>query len=68
MMATPIVTVGALLVNRERKVLMGLRAVWKSAWPAHWDTIGGRVEAGESLEAALVREVQEEIGVTPTEF
>jgi 8-oxo-dGTP diphosphatase len=62
------VTVGALLVNQDRKVLMGLRADWKSAWPGHWDTIGGRVKAGETLEAALVREVQEEIGVTPTHF
>jgi mutator protein MutT len=64
----PIITVGALLVNPDRKVLMGLRAAWKSAWPGHWDTIGGRVEGGETLEAALVREVQEEVGVTPTEF
>ncbi|TGQ64673.1 NUDIX hydrolase [Mesorhizobium sp. M00.F.Ca.ET.186.01.1.1] len=62
------VTVGALLVSHDRKVLLGLRAAWKSAWPGHWDTVGGRVEAGETLDAALVREVQEEIGVTPTQF
>jgi 8-oxo-dGTP pyrophosphatase MutT (NUDIX family) len=68
MMMNPTVTVGALLVNHDRKILMGLRAAWKSAWPNHWDTIGGRVEIGESLEAALVREVQEEVGVTPTEY
>jgi 8-oxo-dGTP pyrophosphatase MutT (NUDIX family) len=40
----------------------------KKLWPAHWDTIGGRVEAGESLQAALIREVREEIGVIPTAF
>ncbi|WP_353039290.1 NUDIX domain-containing protein [Mesorhizobium sp. M1300] len=68
MIRNPTVTVGALLVNHDRKVLMGLRAAWKSAWPGHWDTIGGRVEAGETLEEALVREIQEEIGVTPTDF
>lgn len=65
---TPVVTVSALFINDEGQVLMGLRAAWKRAWPGHWDAIGGHVEAGETLEAALVREAQEEIGVTPTEF
>ena len=61
-------TVGALFIGRDRKVLLGLRAAWKKIWPRHWDTIGGRVEAGESLDEALVREVLEEVGVTPTQF
>ncbi len=60
-------TVGALFIDGDR-VLLGLRAPTKKAWPGHWDSIGGRVEAGETLEAALVREVQEEIGVTPVAF
>jgi mutator protein MutT len=61
-------TVGALLTDDYGHVLLGLRAPSKNVWPEHWDTIGGHVEAGESLEAALVREVQEEIGVTPLAF
>ena len=61
-------TVGALFIRGDRKVLLGLRAPWKKSWPSHWDSIGGRVEQGESLEQALVREAQEEVGVTPTQF
>ena len=61
-------TVGALFVNADGKVLLGLRAPSKNSWPDHWDTIGGRVEDGESLDDALIREVQEETGVTPTRF
>lgn len=30
-----------------------------------WNGVGGKIEAGESIEEALVRECQEEIGVTP---
>jgi 8-oxo-dGTP pyrophosphatase MutT (NUDIX family) len=61
-------TVGALFIRPDGKVLLGLRAPAKKVWPGHWDTIGGRVEDGESLEEALIREVQEEVGVTPTQF
>jgi RimJ/RimL family protein N-acetyltransferase len=61
-------TVGALFVSSDGRVLLGLRAPSKKVWPRHWDTIGGRVEDGESLDEALIREVQEEVGVTPTKF
>jgi 8-oxo-dGTP diphosphatase len=61
-------TVGALFISTDGKVLLGFRAPSKNVWPRHWDTIGGRVEDGESLNDALIREVQEEVGVTPTEF
>lgn len=60
-------TVGALFIGADGRIL-GLRAPSKKVRPSHWDTIGGHVEVGESLEEALVREVQEEVGVTPTRF
>jgi 8-oxo-dGTP pyrophosphatase MutT (NUDIX family) len=64
----PARTVGALFIGPDGKVLLGLRAPSKKVWPQHWDTIGGHVEDGESLEDALIREAREEVGVTPTRF
>jgi 8-oxo-dGTP pyrophosphatase MutT (NUDIX family) len=31
-----------------------------------WNGVGGKVEVSESIEQAMIRETQEEIGVTPT--
>ena len=61
-------TVGALLVDAQGRILLGLRAPHKKAWPNHWDAIGGWVEPGETLSQAIIREVREEVGVTPTAF
>jgi len=61
-------TVGALLVRSDGRMLLGLRSPWKKKWPSHWDAIGGHVQSAESLETALVREIQEELGVMPIEF
>lgn len=51
---------GSLLVVRR-----AAHRVWR---PDHWDIVGGNVESGETIEAALIREAQEEVGLTPTEF
>ena len=61
-------TVGALFIRPDGTVLLGLRAPSKKVWPGHWDTIGGHVEEGESLDEALIREIREETGVTATRF
>jgi 8-oxo-dGTP pyrophosphatase MutT (NUDIX family) len=60
-------TVAGLLV-RGGRVLLGLRAGWKEVYPSHWDAIAGRVEPAETVEAALLRELTEEIGVTATAY
>ena len=57
----------AILVDGER-LLLGFRAAHKKILPSKWDVLGGMVEPGETLEAALVRELHEEIGVVPQRF
>ncbi len=49
-------------------LLLGRRASHVRSYPNRWDIIGGHVEAGETIEQTLVREVAEEIGVTPVDF
>ena len=56
--------VGALVVRDER-ILLGLRAPHKT-YPECWDVPGGHVEAGETREDALARELGEELGIVPT--
>lgn len=53
---------------RAGRVLLGLRASHRRNRPSCWDTIGGHVEPGETADQALIRELQEEIGITPTTF
>lgn len=49
-------------------MLLGKRSPGKKAWGNAWDMPGGHVEAGETFERALVREIEEEIGVQPIRF
>lgn len=65
---SPITLVAGGLILREGRVLLGLRSPHRRICPNTWDLIGGHVEPGETLEAALVRELGEEIGVRPTRF
>lgn len=60
-----IVDVVAALIEREGKLLLARRdATGDQA--GLWEFPGGKVEAGESQQAALIRELQEELGIDAT--
>src|SRR5918993_5302831 len=59
--------VGALIV-RDGMLLLGRRSAEKATCPDTWDVIGGHVEAGETFEDALLREVEEETGIRPLAY
>jgi 8-oxo-dGTP diphosphatase len=58
----------AALLFRSGKVLMGLRAAGRTFYPDVWDLFGGHVEERESQAETLVRELREELGITPTRW
>jgi len=61
--------VAALLVTPDRRYLLQLRDDIPGIWyPDHWGLFGGAIEPGESPEQALMREVEEELGVVPTSY
>lgn len=56
------------LFIRDGRLLLGRRSPAKRFYPGVWDLIGGHARPGETPDAALLREVEEEIGSIPTEF
>ena len=53
------------LFNSDGCIYLQQRPLWKDIQPGKWDTaVGGHVDYGETIEAALLREVCEEIGLT----
>ena len=58
---------GGLLVRGD-ELLLAKRAANRSFYPGVWDVIGGHCEGDEAPGTALIREVKEEIGVTPRRF
>jgi len=60
------IVVAAALADPHRKVLLQQRAPGRSM-AGLWEFPGGKVEPGETPEAALVRELDEELGIRVTE-
>ena len=54
--------VAAVLTQPDGRVLLARRPPGKP-YAGHWEFPGGKVEPGESLEAALARELREELGI-----
>ena len=54
--------VAAALIVREGKVLIGQRRP-DQPMASQWEFPGGKIEAGESPEQALARELEEELGI-----
>ncbi len=50
--------------NPKGELFLQRRPSWKDIQPSKWDTaVGGHVDLGESVEQALRREAQEELGI-----
>ncbi|MGW5736261.1 MULTISPECIES: NUDIX domain-containing protein [Streptomyces] len=56
----------AIIANRRGELLLHLRddLPGQIAWPDHWSVLGGGCDPGEDPAAAIVRELDEEAGLT----
>lgn len=55
----PIPVVGALIYNDEKKIFLARGPKWGT----QWTIAGGKIEINETAEAALKREIKEEVGI-----
>ena len=61
-----ILVVAVALVDSDGRVLLAQRPAGK-AMAGLWEFPGGKVQAGETPEAALIRELKEELGIDTSE-
>lgn len=57
----------AILMKPDGEYLLASRPNGKG-WAGWWEFPGGKIEASETPEHALIRESQEELGITPTQI
>jgi isopentenyldiphosphate isomerase/intracellular septation protein A len=57
------------ILNNRGEIFLQKRALNKAIQPGKWDTsVGGHIHAGESIEHALNREAEEELGISFAKF
>lgn len=59
-------TLSLLFLLKDNQVLLAMKK--RGFGEGRWNGVGGKIEEGESIEQAMIRETQEEIGVTPTVY
>lgn len=55
-----------LFLQKEDEILLAMKK--RGFGAGRWNGVGGKLDDGETIEQATIRECQEEIGVTPQEF
>lgn len=55
-----------LFLRREGEILLALKK--RGFAPGIWNGVGGKVDPGETIEQAMIRECQEEVEVTPINY
>ncbi len=59
--------IGALIIQHHT-LLLGKRSPTRTFYPGVWDLFGGHLEPGEHPDQTLIRELREELGITPTQW
>jgi isopentenyldiphosphate isomerase/intracellular septation protein A len=53
------------VLNSQERIFLQKRSLTKQIQPGKWDTaVGGHVQSGEDIESALIREAEEELGLS----